>query len=81
MTGPTLANLEQLVHVLIEHIHSLRYVSIDFICGRSKPSGGSWKIVHPDKERTVERICLHHAEQVRAKINAPDFDPALFTEG
>lgn len=72
--------LERLLHVLIEHTHSLRYVSIEFIghSGPCTPSRGSWRIVRSDKERTVERISQYDAEQIREIINARDFDPASF---
>ncbi|OSX63830.1 hypothetical protein POSPLADRAFT_1137681, partial [Postia placenta MAD-698-R-SB12] len=74
---PMLDKLEQQVHVLIEHIHSLQYVSIQYTTSRALDAGW-WRIVRSGEERTVERISQYDAEQIRAKINARDLDPALF---
>ncbi|EED78350.1 predicted protein [Postia placenta Mad-698-R] len=76
---PTLDKLEQQVHVLIEHIHSLQYVSIQYTTSRALDAGW-WRIVRSGEERTVERISQYDAEQIRAKINARDLDPAFFIE-
>lgn len=77
---PTVLEADQMASALIEHIPSLRYVTFLSTYSTSGISL-SWKIGYSEDRCSLVPIPRHVAEDVRARINALDFDPEVDLNG